>query len=121
MNKTEKVTAFITALDNPLKEEMNAVREIILNSSHKITEDIKWSAPSFAYKDNMATFNPRAKKFVNLTFHKGALIDDTTGLLEGDKKEARVARFTNMEEVFRKKEALESVVQKWIELMDSKG
>ena len=118
MNKTEKVTAFINELDNPLKAEINAVREIILNASDKISEDIKWSAPSFAYKDNMATFNPRAKKFVNLTFHKGALIDDTTGLLEGDKKEARVARFNDMEDVLRKKEALTSVVRKWIDLMD---
>lgn len=117
-NKTEKVTQFIEQLDNPLREEINAVREIILAASDQITEDIKWSAPSFAYKDNMATFNPRAKKFVNLTFHKGALINDTTGLLEGDKKEARVARFKNMEEVIAKKEALEAVVLKWIEVMD---
>lgn len=120
MNKTAKVTNFIAALDNPLKEEINKVREIILNASSKITEDIKWSAPSFAYKDNMATFNPRAKKFVNLTFHKGALIDDTTGLLEGDQKEARVARFYDMAEVLSKKKALESVVKKWVELMDKK-
>jgi hypothetical protein len=68
----------------------------------------------------MATFNPRAKKFVNLTFHKGALINDTTGLLEGDRKEARVARFNDMEDVLNKKEALESVVQKWVKLMDEK-
>jgi hypothetical protein len=119
MNKTKKVTDFITQLDNPLKNEINAVREIILNASNKITEDIKWGAPSFAYKDNMATFNPRAKKFVNLTFHKGALINDKTGLLEGDKKEARVARFNNMEEVHGKKGALETVVKNWIEFMDN--
>lgn len=118
MNKTEKVTAFIAKLENPLKDEINAIREIILNASDKITEDIKWSAPSFAYKENMATFNPRAKKFVNLTFHKGALINDTSGLLEGDKKEARVARFKNMAEVNEKKKALEAVVRKWVELMD---
>jgi len=120
MNKTEKVTNFIALLDNPLKEEMNAVREIILAASDKITEDIKWSAPSFAYKDNMATFNPRAKKFVNLTFHKGALIKDANGLLEGDQKEARVARFNNMEDVLYKKEALEEIVRNWISLMDEK-
>lgn len=119
MNKTEKVTEFIANLDNPLTAEMDAVREIILNASDKMVEDIKWSAPSFAYKENMATFNPRAKKFVNLTFHKGALIEDTTGLLEGDKKEARVARFTDMEDVQNKKAALEAVVLKWIEVMDA--
>lgn len=118
-NRTEKVTAFIAQLDNPLTAEMEAVRKIILNASDKMSEDIKWSAPSFAYKDNMATFNPRAKKFVNLTFHKGALIEDTTGLLEGDKKEARVARFTDMEDVLAKQAKLEAVVRKWVEVMDA--
>ena len=118
MNKTEKVTEFIAKLENPLKDEINAVREIILNASDKITEDIKWSAPSFAYKENMATFNPRAKKFVNLTFHKGALINETSGLLEGDQKEARVARFKNIEEINQKKKDLEIVVRKWVELME---
>ena len=119
MNKTEKVDLYLKNLDNPLKEEMDKVRHIILGASDKITEDIKWSAPSFAYKDNMATFNPRAKKFVNLTFHKGALIDDDTGLLEGDKKEARVARFYDMEDIASKKASLETVVRKWVELMDA--
>lgn len=118
MNKNDKVTHFIENLNNPLKEEINAVREIILATSNKIAEDVKWSAPSFAYKDNMATFNPRAKKFVNLTFHKGALINDDTGLLEGDKKEARVARFNDMEDVRNKRKALETVVKRWIELQD---
>lgn len=118
MNKTEKVTEFIAQLDNPLKNEIDAVREIILAASDKITEDIKWGAPSFIYKGNMATFNPRAKKFVNLTFHTGAYIADDTGLLEGDKKEARVARFNDMADVKAKKRNLESVVQNWIKLKD---
>ena len=121
MNLTDKVTAFLDKLDNPLKDEMKAVREIILKASPKMTEDIKWGAPSFAYKGNMATFNPRAKKFVNLTFHTGAFIKDTTGLLEGDKKEARVARFNDMEDVISKKAALEAVVLKWIEHRDQES
>lgn len=118
MNKTEKVTEYLSDLDNPLISEMHAVREIILKASNKISEDIKWGAPSFFYKDNMATFNPRAKKFVNLTFHKGALIDDSTGLLEGDSKEARVARFYDMDDIQKKRKALENVIQKWISIMD---
>jgi len=119
MNKTDVVDEFFEGLDNPLKAEMKVVREIILGASDKISESIKWSAPSFAYKDNMCTFNPRAKKFVNLTFHKGALIKDETGLLVGDKPEARVARFNDMADVEAKKADLESVVMKWIETMDA--
>lgn len=119
MNKSAAVTEYLQQLSHPLKAEIEAVREIILGASDKITESIKWSAPSYAYKDNMCTFNPRAKKFVNLTFHKGALIDDTTGLLDGDQKEARVARFANMEEVNARKKDLELVVQQWIAVMDT--
>ena len=119
MKKTEKVNAFMEKLDNPLKAEMEMVREIILNANEKITEDIKWGAPSFAYRDNMCTFNPRAKKFVNLTFHKGALINDDTGLLEGEQKEARVARFYNSEDVEEKKTKLTKVVNAWVDLMDA--
>ena len=47
----------------------------------------------------MATFNPRAKKYVTLIFHKGSLINDTTGLLEGDTKLTRTARFYDMADV----------------------
>lgn len=118
MNKSKEVDQYLANFDHPLKAEIEAVREIILSASDKITESIKWSAPSYAYKDNLCTFNPRAKKFVNLTFHKGALINDTTGLLEGDQKEARVARFANMEEVHAKRNALGHVVGQWVKLMD---
>jgi hypothetical protein len=106
MNKSKKVDEYLKALDNPFVEEIKQVREIILQASDKMEEDIKWGALSYAYKDNMATFNPRAKKFVNLTFHKGALLNDNTGLLEGDQKEARVARFYNMDDIAHKKEKL---------------
>ena len=118
MNKTTIVDQYMAELENPLKAEMEEVRHIILGVSAKVDESIKWGAPSFFYGDNMATFNPRAKKFVNLTFHKGALIPDDSGLLEGDGKEARVARFYDMADVQAKKEALQTVVKKWIKVMD---
>ncbi len=118
MKKNPKVNEFMTKLDNPLKTEMELVREIILSANDKVTEDIKWSAPSFFYKDNICTFNPRAKKFVNLTFHKGALIKDKTGLLEGDAKEARVARFESFDDIAKKKQQLILVINEWVKQMD---
>lgn len=121
MKKNPEVTQYMTKLDNPLKAEMELVREIILSSNAKVTEHIKWSAPSFFYKDNICTFNPRARKFVNLTFHKGAMIEDKTGLLEGDAKEARVARFHNFDDISKKKKLLISVINEWVKLMDKKS
>ena len=118
MKKSKEVSEFIEKMNNPLKDEINLVREIILLANDKIIEEIKWSAPSFSYKGNMATFNPRAKKFVNLTFHKGALIPDKSGILEGDKKEARVARFYDKKDIQEKKDDLINVVNAWVALMD---
>ncbi|HLG41355.1 MAG TPA: DUF1801 domain-containing protein [Chitinophagaceae bacterium] len=116
--KNPEVNAFMLKLDNPLKAEMEAVRNIILNASKKISEDIKWSAPNFFYKENLATFNPKAKKYVTLLFHKGALIKDKSGLLEGEGRLTRTARFYDMDDVKSKKKNLGLIVKEWIKMMD---
>jgi hypothetical protein len=118
MNKSPKVDAFIEASDNPLKEIWEEIREIVLNVDPKMEEGIKWGAPTFMYKGNLATFNPRAKKFVNLTFHTGAMIEDPEEVLEGDAKEARVFRVADAEDLEKKKTGLVKVVQNWILMKD---
>src|SRR5687767_8220905 len=99
MNINSEVDAFLKAKKHPLTNEIQRVREIILATSNKIEEDIKWSSPTFMYKGNIASFFMNAKKMISLMFHKGALIKDKSGLLEGDGKEARVARFTDMKDI----------------------
>lgn len=116
MNKNPEVDTWFETYDNPRKEEVLKVRELILASNPKMTEDIKWKAPNFMYKGNLCTFNPRAKKLVTLIFHTGASLKDSKGLLEGDGKTARVARFHNMEDILSKKEAIEAIVNEWIAL-----
>ena len=120
MNYNDEVDKFMILKEHPLSDEINRVREIILGTDDRIEECIKWSSPTFTYKGNMASFFFNAKKFVSLMFHKGALISDKNKLLEGEGKEARVARFMDMEDIEKKKEALEDVVKSWIKLMDSK-
>jgi hypothetical protein len=116
MNKNPKVDVFMRNLENPLKDIWEQIRDIVLGVDSEMVEDIKWGAPTFIYKGNMATFNPRAKKFVNLTFHTGALINDPDGVLEGDAKEARVFRVEDKPELESKKRGLEKVVKNWIKL-----
>ena len=118
MPKNPKVDEWFRKSDNPLKTAMQRVRAIILAASPKMTEEIKWSAPTFMYKGNMASFNPRAKQHVHLMFHAGAKIPDTTGLLEGDAAEVRVARFHDAADVEKKKAALSKVVRAWVKLRD---
>ena len=118
MNKNPQVDEFMANLKHPLKDEMQRVREIILEVDQKMTEVIKWGGPTFIYKGNLATLTPRSKRFVNLFFQTGATIPNGHGLLEGDAKEVRVARFHDMNDVKQKEKALRAVVREWIRLKD---
>ncbi|MBD79528.1 MAG: hypothetical protein CL840_11475 [Crocinitomicaceae bacterium] len=120
MNRNPEVDNYLEKLSHPLNAEIQRVREIILNADQRMEETIKWSAPTFMYKGNMASYFIKAKKHVSLMFHKGALIGDDSGLLQGDGKEARTAKFDGMEEIENRKGDLEVVVRKWIQLQDNK-
>ena len=119
-NGTEKVNEYMSKLEHPLKAEIEAVRTIIMKANSKIAERVKWNAPSFFYKADMAAFNPRATKYVQIIFifHNGTLINDSDGLLQGDWKDRREARFLDMKDVKSKKPALQKVVNDWVRLMD---
>jgi hypothetical protein len=121
-NDTEAVNDFMASLNHPLKAEIAAVRAIITRANDQIAEHIKWGGPSFfCLGDNdtggMATINLRNQKLVHLVFHNGIIVNDATGLLEGDYKDRRMAYFSSMEDIDTKKSALEAAVNKWVELM----
>lgn len=118
MNNTKKVDEFIAKLEHPLKAELEAVRSIIVNANPKIEEDIKWGGPSFFYKEDLATFNPRIKNYVALIFHKGALINVKSDFLEEATKGKVYAKFCSMDQVIANKELIEKMVNTWVELMD---
>jgi hypothetical protein len=113
-NRNPDVDAWFERYDNPLKDLVRQVREVILASDPRVSEVIKWQAPTFVYKGNIASFFPKAKKHVTLMFHQGASIDDPSGLLEGDGDTSRSAKFTSAEDLASKRVALESVIAAWI-------
>ena len=121
LSGTEAVDDYMKKLQHPQKAEIEAVRAIILKADRRVAERVKWNAPSFYYRDDIAAFNPRAKRFVQLVFvfHRGKMIDDRFDLLEGDYKDRRLARFINMNDVRAKENSLQSVVRRWIELTDA--
>ncbi len=119
MNINPEVDKYLDSKNHPMTAEIQAVRRIILATDDRMLEVIKWSSPTFMYKGNMASFFMNAKKFVSLMFHKGALMNDTTGLLEGDGKEGRVARFESLEDIENKKDRLKTVVREWIRMQDA--
>ena len=117
-NKNTVVDEFLKKKKNPLTAEIQRVREIILGTSDKVEECIKWSAPTFMYKGNIASFYMNAKQHVSLMFHTGASIPDKFGLLEGSGNVSRVAKFEDMKDIEKKKKALQSVIKEWIKMKD---
>jgi len=118
-DNTQAVNEYMAKLDHPLKAEVQAVREIILNVNKAITEQVKWNAPSFSYKGNyVVTFNLHSKDHVLLVFHNPAIIKVESDLLEGDYKDRRLVCFKDMRDVETKKTALEKIMYDLIELVD---
>jgi hypothetical protein len=117
------VVAFLRELDHPLKQEVHAVREIILGASPEVREGIKWNAPSFRTTEYFATINLRARDRVRLIFHTGAKVKeagggvplaDPAGLLEWLARDRCLMTLRDGEDVRAKRAALGAIVREWI-------
>jgi len=96
---------------------MLAVRAIILGDG-RMSETIKWKSPTFMYKGNMASFNPRTKAHVSLMFHTGASIPGEHPRLEGGGETARYIKFVDLDKVESSKSDLASIVEAWCQSRD---
>ncbi len=114
---TEKVDTWMDSYDNPMKKVVQAMRKVIM-ADERVTEDIKWQAPTFMYKGNIASFFPRSKKHASLMFHKGAEIPGVFPNLEGDGKESRSFKVASLDDLEAKKDELTAIVNAWCALRD---
>jgi Tol biopolymer transport system component len=53
VHENPDVVAWFERTEHPLKEVMLAVREAILSADERMTESIKWQAPTFEHKGNL--------------------------------------------------------------------
>ncbi|MCX2473314.1 DUF1801 domain-containing protein [Pedobacter sp. MC2016-05] len=117
LNGKAEVDEFINQLNHPYKEEILLLRSIIINANSDITERVKWNAPSFYSKNDMAAFNLRAKGYVQIIFifYDGKMLEDSS-FLQGSWKDRREARFYGVEDIKMKQSALEQFVNNWLSL-----
>ena len=123
-NRSDVVDQFMQKLEHPLKAEVEAVREIILDSDPQITEQIKWNAPSFCYqvKDRITFRLAPATDSIQLIFHRGAKVKDSSnfefkddsGLLKWLAKDRAAITFRSMDEVKESAAALRELVSRWM-------
>lgn len=118
------VDAFLAALDHPRKDEILAIRRIILDADPAIAEGIKWNAPSFRTSEWFATFHLRARDGVRVILHLGARkredanprasIADPESMLEWLADDRASLGFRDVHEVNARGAALAALVREWI-------
>ena len=101
-------------------KEIDAVRKIIKNASPKLSERIKWNAPSYYYKEDIVTFGPYKVDKILLVFHHPAVVKIKSELLEGDYKNRRLVYFKNKAEADENKKELLRIINEIVKSMDNK-
>jgi uncharacterized protein YdeI (YjbR/CyaY-like superfamily) len=98
------------------QEEMEKLRLIILDC--QLTEESKWGKPCYTFQQTNIVLIVGFKEYCALIFCKGALLNDTHGLLikPGENTQAaRQIRFTNVREIVEMKSILKDYILEAIE------
>ena len=120
-NQSQEVERLVSGLDHPMKEETERLRVAILGSNDRITEHVKWNAPSFCYAgEDRVTFRLFPADRAQLVFHRGSRVkdgadnfafDDDTGLLRWVANDRAVVALRDAE---ARQQDLVSVVNRWV-------
>ena len=109
-----KVDAYIRRSEK-WPQEMACLRPTLLGCG--LTEEIKWRKPCYSHEGRNIVILQEMKEFLALMFFKGALLNDSEGILEEqgpNSRSARRIRFTSVEEVARLADTVKAYVDEAI-------
>ncbi|MBX2797063.1 MAG: DUF1801 domain-containing protein [Myxococcales bacterium] len=116
MPANREVSEWLDAYTNPMAPVVRKVRAVILDADPRIGECIKWKSPTFVFRGNLASFQPRITRHACLMFHTGAHIPGVYPSLEGTGGATRYMRFTSLADVDRLAHELRAIVRAWCDL-----
>jgi hypothetical protein len=114
---TREVNEYMKRLEHPLKNEIDIVRKMILESDPDILEQVKWNAPSFRYEKDFVTFNARPLDKIHLVFHHPSIVQIHSELLEGEYKDRRMMYLANRAEIEAARSELQRIVRQSVKLI----
>jgi uncharacterized protein YdhG (YjbR/CyaY superfamily) len=118
MPRNKDVDAWFARYENPMKNVVQKIRELVLGADARIEECIKWQAPTFTYRGNLASFFPKSKKHASLMFHVGAKIPGKHPRLEGTGGTSRVMKLASVAEANAAKGDIARLVRAWCDWRD---
>lgn len=123
-DESQAVNQWISACRHPLKPLIQSIRTAILASSPKITEGIKWNAPSFYCGEWFATVNAHGKQAVLVVLHLGvktqrsatlrATIRDTDALLRWRAADRATISFASEAEFESHRRSFVTILRQWV-------
>jgi hypothetical protein len=123
-NYNEDVTRFLDGLNHPFRNEIDLLRQLILETGIGLSESIKWNGPNYAVNNqDRITMKIQPPVKIQLIFHRGAkaqeqptnkLIADHSGLLTWKENDRAVATFYSAAEIESHRAALAQIVTDWI-------
>jgi Domain of unknown function (DU1801) len=120
---TSAVDEFLASLKHPHLAGIEQLRAMILGMNKKISEEIKWNAPSFKLVDHFATFRVSPPKNIQLILHTGAKaksnarafkIDDPDGLLKWPAKDRAVLTLASTAALKTHKASVLRILKQWV-------
>jgi uncharacterized protein YdeI (YjbR/CyaY-like superfamily) len=99
------------------QQELALLRKIVLDCM--LTEDFKWRNPCYTFQNNNVVIIHGFKEYCALLFFKGALLNDTNGILiqqTENVQSARQIRFTNAKEITNMEKILKAYIFEAIEV-----
>ncbi|WP_242218586.1 DUF1801 domain-containing protein [Bacillus cereus group sp. BfR-BA-01380] len=111
-----KVDEFLKAAKK-WKEEYEKLRNIVLDC--ELTEEFKWMHPCYTFEKKNIVLIHGFKEYCALSFHKGALLQDTHGILiqqTENVQAGRQIRFTNVQEIVEMETILKAYIYEAIEV-----
>ncbi|MEO6850536.1 MAG: YdeI family protein [Mucilaginibacter sp.] len=103
--------------DTTWQEEYEKLRMICLDTG--LVEELKWGCPCYTYQNSNIVLIHGFKEYCALLFMKGALLNDTHGILiqqTENVQSARQIRFTNLQEIADTEPLLKAYIYEAIEL-----
>jgi len=117
MKKTNpKVDAYLRKAKK-WRKEFEKLRTIILDC--QLTEELKWGKPCYTYHESNIVILQGFKEFCALLFTKGALLKDSSGILEKPGANTQAGRripFTDVQEIIQMEPILKAYVLDAIEV-----
>jgi len=111
-----KVDAYLSKAKK-WQEEFEKLRTIILH--FQLTEELKWGVPCYTFEKRNIVLIHGFKEYCALLFFKGALLNDTNGILiqqTENVQAARQIRFTNVREIVEIEPILKAYIFEAIEV-----